>query len=54
MHTLVTYDISSDEIQTKLVNRLFDYGLKCVRNSALRLNTLRAWSWADLCLTYGS
>lgn len=34
MLTLVIYDISSDDIRTKLANRLFDYGLRRVQYSA--------------------
>ncbi|MEM3434381.1 MAG: CRISPR-associated endonuclease Cas2 [Candidatus Methanomethyliaceae archaeon] len=36
MLTLVIYDISSDEIRTKLANRLFDYGLQRVQYSAFK------------------
>lgn len=41
MTTLVVYDISSDEIRTKLANRLFDYGLERIQYSAFKgeLNT---------------
>ncbi|MEM2618991.1 MAG: CRISPR-associated endonuclease Cas2 [Candidatus Hadarchaeales archaeon] len=34
--TLVIYDISSDEIRTKLANRLFDYGLQRIQYSAFK------------------
>jgi CRISPR-associated protein Cas2 len=36
MLTLVIYDISSDEVRTKLANRLFDYGLQRVQYSAFK------------------
>ena len=41
MITLVVYDISSDDLRTKLANRLFDYGLQRVQLSAFcgELNT---------------
>lgn len=41
MLTLVIYDISSDEVRTKLANRLFDYGLQRIQYSAFKgeLNT---------------
>ena len=38
MPTLVIYDISSDEIRTKLANRLFDYGLQRIQYSAFKGN----------------
>jgi len=39
--TLVIYDISSDDVRTKLSNRLFDYGLQRIQYSAFKgeLNT---------------
>ncbi|MCS7131310.1 MAG: CRISPR-associated endonuclease Cas2 [Hadesarchaea archaeon] len=36
MPTLVIYDISSDEIRTKLADRLFDYGLQRIQYSAFK------------------
>ena len=36
MPTLVIYDISSDELRTKLANRLFDYGLQRIQYSAFK------------------
>ncbi|MEM1689892.1 MAG: CRISPR-associated endonuclease Cas2 [Candidatus Hadarchaeales archaeon] len=36
MLTLVIYDISSDDIRTKLANRLFDYGLQRIQYSAFK------------------
>ena len=36
MLTLVVYDISSDDIRTKLANRLFDYGLQRIQYSAFK------------------
>lgn len=36
MPTLVIYDISSDEIRTRLADRLFDYGLQRIQYSAFK------------------
>ncbi|MGC8817613.1 MAG: CRISPR-associated endonuclease Cas2 [Candidatus Hadarchaeum sp.] len=36
MLALVIYDISSDEVRTKLASRLFDYGLQRVQYSAFK------------------